>query len=65
MNQHFAKLGRQLQSSVDSYNSAMGSYESRVLVSARRFQELGAASKERELTQLLQIDKVTRELDKS
>ena len=63
MNQHFAKLGRQLQSSVDSYNSAMGSYESRVLVSARKFQELGAASKERELTELLQIDKATRELN--
>ncbi|MDX8430402.1 MAG: DNA recombination protein RmuC [Candidatus Algichlamydia australiensis] len=63
MNTHFAKLGRQLQSSVDAYNSAMGSYESRVLVSARRFQELGAASKERELTELMQIDKSTRQLD--
>ncbi len=63
MNQHFSKLGRQLQSSVDSYNSAMGSYESRVLVSARRFQELGAASREKELSELLQIDKVTRELN--
>lgn len=34
------KLGRQLGSSVKAYNSAVGSIESRVMVSARRFRDL-------------------------
>jgi DNA recombination protein RmuC len=42
---HLAKLGRQLGSSVDSYNEAVGSLERRVLPGARRFREMGVASK--------------------
>ena len=38
---HLAKVGRSLNSSVDSYNKAVGSLESRVLPSARRFEQLG------------------------
>lgn len=41
---HFAKLGRSLSSSIDAYNKAVGSLESRVLVSARKFQALGFRS---------------------
>lgn len=37
---HFDKLGSALGNAVASYNRAAGSYESRVLVSARRFAEL-------------------------
>jgi DNA recombination protein RmuC len=40
---HFSKAGRQLNSAVKAYNDAVGSAESRVLPSLRRFQELGAA----------------------
>jgi DNA recombination protein RmuC len=39
---HLGRLGRSLESAVSSYNAAMGSYESRVLVAARRFEELDA-----------------------
>lgn len=37
---HFMKLGKHLENSVDSYNKAVGTLETRVLVSARRFKDL-------------------------
>jgi DNA recombination protein RmuC len=47
-----ATLGRRLGSTVQAYNDTVGSYESRVLPSARRFAEHGAVSEERELPDL-------------
>ena len=43
MGEHFGKMGRSLTQTVNNYNSTVGALESRVLVSARRFRELGAA----------------------
>jgi DNA recombination protein RmuC len=40
MGTHLDRLGRSLTTAVASYNKALGSLESRVLVSARRFTEL-------------------------
>ena len=40
---HFAKVGRSLETAVRSYNEAVGSFETRVLPSARRFKEHGVS----------------------
>ena len=43
---HFARLGSSLDAAVTNYNKAIGSLESRVLVSARAFQRLGVTDAE-------------------
>ena len=43
---HFSRLGISLERAVESYNSAVGSVESRVLVTARRFTDLGVGTGE-------------------
>ncbi len=52
MGKHFAQVGKSLNTAAEAYNKAMGSYERRVLVSARKFQDFGAASKEVDLEAL-------------
>ena len=58
---HFDSLRKGLDSAVDAYNKAVGSLESRVLVSARRFKELGV-SKGEDIPQLEPVDRTTRKL---
>ncbi|WKD61516.1 DNA recombination protein RmuC [Corynebacterium ciconiae DSM 44920] len=48
MTEHFARMGASLEKSVDTYNAAMASLDSRVLVSARKLKEtygLGGSSR--------------------
>jgi DNA recombination protein RmuC len=58
---HLGAVGKDLDRAVDSYNKAVGSLESRVLVSARRFPELGAASV-LEMPEPAQIETTSRTL---
>lgn len=46
MSAHFRAVGKGLDDAVAAYNRTVGSYESRVLVQARRFTELGVAGDE-------------------
>jgi DNA recombination protein RmuC len=57
---HLTKLGRNLATSVETFNSAVGSLERQVLPGARKFTELGVRP-EREIEALDPVDKLARE----
>ncbi|MHC4118772.1 MAG: DNA recombination protein RmuC [Planctomycetota bacterium] len=56
---HFSTVGRNIDRAAEAYNKAIGSLESRVLVTARRFRELGSASG-KEIDVLQPVEKTTR-----
>jgi DNA recombination protein RmuC len=62
MGAHWVKLGRSLDKAVESYNSAVGSLESRVMVSARKFVELETTAFGVEIEALEPVDKTSRSL---
>jgi DNA recombination protein RmuC len=61
MAEYLGKLGAALERSVDAFNNAVRSMETRVLVSARRFKELGVGGR-KEIEELDQVEVKPREL---
>jgi DNA recombination protein RmuC len=60
--EHLAKIGRSLDNSVDAYNKAVASYDSRVLPGARKFTELGISAK-KEPPKMEQIERMARNIE--
>jgi len=58
---HFQGIGSALEKAVDAYNKAVGSLEGRVLPSARKLKELGAATGD-ELPEIEPVDEAPRAL---
>ena len=58
---HLDQVGRSLNAAVGHYNQAVGSFESRVLVAARRFQDLSVTGEA--LASPRQVESSTRSLD--
>ena len=62
MSKHLSSIGRSLNSAVEGYNRTVGTYERRVLSSARKFQDLGATSGDAEIALLEEIESQTRNI---
>ena len=62
MGEHFNKVGKSLERAVEAYNGAVGSLESRVMVSARKFADLKTAPLGVEIAQLEPVEKNVREV---
>jgi DNA recombination protein RmuC len=61
MGGHFASVGKNLNQAVGAFNKAVGSIESRVMVSARKFKELGAAGVNAELPAPSPVEQLARD----
>ena len=59
--EHFEDMGKGLVRAVDAYNRTVGTLESRVLVTARRFKDLGVTAAE-PIAELSPVDRTPRAL---
>jgi DNA recombination protein RmuC len=58
--EHVQRLGKRLGGAVDAYNQAVGSLETRVLVSARRFADHGVVGHDKQIAPIDPVDVVPR-----
>jgi len=59
---HLQKLGKSLDSGMKHYNSAVGSFDSRVLPSARKFNDMGISA-DKKLKQPNQVETAVRQIE--
>lgn len=57
--EHFGGVGKSLDQAVNAYDKAVGTLERRVLVSARKFRELGATA-QAEIVEVVPVDRTAR-----
>jgi DNA recombination protein RmuC len=63
MAEHLDRLGRNIEKCVSTYNQVIGSFERRVLASARKFSELGIKKRGgAEIPYVSPVEKTTREI---
>jgi DNA recombination protein RmuC len=63
MTGHFSKVGASLGKAVESYNKAVGSYEARVLVTARKFTEQGTVSPDADIDAPEPLETLVRSIE--
>jgi DNA recombination protein RmuC len=59
---HWGGVGKNLNEAVSAYNKAVGSLETRVLVTARKFRDLQAAPEDKDIRDLVPVDSAPRAL---
>jgi DNA recombination protein RmuC len=59
---NFAAVGNSLEKATEAYNKSVGSLESRVLVSARKFKEMGATV-QNDIPEIAQIEHIPRSVE--
>jgi DNA recombination protein RmuC len=62
---HFSSVGKNLRQTVDTYNKAVSSIEGRVLVRARRFNDLESGSATKEIEEQLSVDVLPKLIESS
>ena len=60
---HVDKMGRGLHQAVEAYNAGVGSFQSRVLVQARRFEELSATDDAKQMSEPAPVEQAVRQID--
>ena len=60
LSRHLAKLGRALEGALKTYNGAVGSFDTRVVPAARRFEHLKAAAADVQLEALTELEVLPR-----
>jgi DNA recombination protein RmuC len=60
--EHLQKVGKSLDTSMKHYNSAVGSFDSRVLPSARKFNEMGIST-DKKIDQPNQVETAVRQIE--